>query len=208
MSNDGSGKSNGRERDDELGQVERAAEASPADEMSFWKSDECPPEVSAQFWGSVVAYETAPWTTHFQDLEDNGVGLPPPQELDDRALTDKLWEVVNQLARMRVFLSQTNHLSDRELYTELWREVLREETKQLPLDEFSAWHLDLVSSGSEEDTYLYLKYYSDEDERRRWRVDFPDDEMPDHEDPPYDRDRYLPRPTDKRLSELEDDLPM
>jgi len=40
-------------------------------------------------------------------------------------------------------------LSDRELYTLLWRDVLREETPMLPDYPGSAWHLDLLGSGSE-----------------------------------------------------------
>ncbi len=38
-----------------------------------------------------------------------------------------------------------------------------------------------------------LKYYDDEEERVRWRESFPDDPIPEHEDPPYDRDRHLPK---------------
>jgi hypothetical protein len=38
-----------------------------------------------------------------------------------------------------------------------------------------------------------MKYYADEGTRRGWLADFPDDEMPPHEEPPYDRDRFLPR---------------
>lgn len=37
-----------------------------------------------------------------------------------------------------------------------------------------------------------MKYYADEETRRQWKNDFPDYEMPEHEDPPYDRDRLLP----------------
>ena len=73
------------------------------------------------------------------------------------------------------------------------RELLREPVKDMPLDESSAWHIDLTGSGSEEDTHLYLKYYADEETRRRWSADFPDDEMPEHAEPPFDRDRYLPQ---------------
>jgi hypothetical protein len=124
---------------------------------------------------------------------DAGVELPVPESIDDRQLATKLSEVIDGLARMRVFLSQTDHLSDRELYTLLWGDTLREPVKNMPLDESSAWHIDLLGGGGEEDTRLYMKYYADEETRRRWLVDFPDDEMPLREEPPYDRDRHLPQ---------------
>jgi len=83
---------------------------------------------------------------------------------------------------------------DRELYTHLWTDSLREETKALPLAANSAYHIQLLSSGSNEDNLLYLKYYADDDFRRHWQKDFPNDPIPMHEDPPYDRDRLLPQP--------------
>ena len=55
-------------------------------------------------------------------------------------------------------------------------------------------HLDLVGSGSEEDIALWLKYYADEETRVQWARDFPDMVVPPHENPPYDRDRQLPKP--------------
>jgi hypothetical protein len=171
----------------------REDEEAGAEGELIWVSEECPPETAAQFWLSVAAYEQAPWTTHFQELVDAGVELPAPESMDDLQLAAKLSEVVDGLARMRVFLSQTDHLSDRELYTLLWKDTLREPVKDMPRDESSAWHIDLLSGGGEEDTRLYMKYYADEETRRGWLADFPDDEMPPHEEPPYDRDRFLPR---------------
>ncbi len=52
--------------------------------------------------------------------------------------------------------------------------------------------IDFLSSGSDEDNELYLKYYADDDYRRRWRDDWPNDVIPPHVDPPYDRDGNLP----------------
>jgi len=69
---------------------------------------------------------------------------------------------------LRMFLYSTNHLSDRELYEELWHEVLREEGPVMQLSNDSAWHIDLLGSGSEEDNWLYLRYYADEETRQRW----------------------------------------
>jgi hypothetical protein len=175
--------------------LKRRAEELTGGEMKTGEFEECPPDVEEGFWKHVVAYEEAPWTTHFQQLERSGVSLPAPETLNDRELTAKLWEVINRLAQLRVFLEDTDHLSDRELYTKLWSDVLREETKDIILDQDSACHIQMLGSGSEEDTHLYLKYYADEAWRDHWLEDFPDDAVPDHEDPPYDRDRLLPKPS-------------
>ncbi len=192
---------NGHGNDNRMDESEEREETG---ETLIWKADDCPPEVSAQFRLNVAAYEMAPWVTHFQQLEEAGIELPPPESMDDRELTTKLWEVIDGLARLRVFLSQTDHLSDRELYDLLWRNLLRESVKDLPLDDFSAWHIDLLGSGSEEDTHFYLKYYADEDWRQDWHSSFPDDPIPDRAEPPYERDRQLPQATGELPIEPED----
>ena len=53
--------------------------------------------------------------------------------------------------------------------------------------------LDLLGSGSDEDIHLYMKYFADEQYRKQWASDFPDFAMPPHEDPPFDRDKDLPK---------------
>ena len=155
---------------------------------------EVPEEVEEGFWKYVVDYEEAPWTTHFQQLESAGVSLPAPDSLKDEELTAKLWDLIQKLALLHVFIEQTDHLSDRELYTHLLTVSLREETKALPLAANSAYHIQMLGSCSEEDMLLYLKYYADDDFRRQWHKDWPKDPIPRHEDPPYDRDRLLPKP--------------
>lgn len=155
--------------------------------------DDYPEEVEEAFWQHVVDYEEAPWTTNFQQLEDAGVSLPPPDSLKDEELTAKLWEVIQKLALLHVYLDQTDHLSDRELYTHLWTDVLREETKALFMGPGAAWHIQLLSTGSDEDNRLYLKHYADDDFRRQWHKDWPKYPIPSHEDPRYDRDRLLPK---------------
>ena len=175
--------------------LKRRASDLTGGQMVMDESEDLPLEVAEQFWEQVVAYEEAPWTTHFKQLEQCGVELPAPETLDDQQLAAKLWEVVDRLAAMRVFVTSTNHLSDRELYSQLWNESLREETPAMQFDESGAWTINLVSSGSDEDTYLYLKHYADEEWRLHWLKDFPDYEMPAHEDPRYARDRSLPQAT-------------
>jgi hypothetical protein len=82
-------------------------------EALIWEFEEFSPEARAQFWLSVAAYEQAPWTTRFQLLEESGVKPPSPESIDEHQLTAKLWDVIEGLARLHIFLSQTNHLSDR-----------------------------------------------------------------------------------------------
>lgn len=174
--------------------LKRRAEELSGGQMQAQVLDDCPAEVEESFWKHVVDWEEAPWTTHFHQLESAGVALPPPDSLHDRELTEKLWEVIRALALLHVFLDQTDHRSDRELYSDLWIDYLREEVKMLPPAANSAYHLPLLGGCSEEDNQLYLKYYADDDARRQWQQDYPDDPLPAHEDPPYDRDRLLPTP--------------
>ena len=162
------------------------------DELSLFESEKMSQELREQFWEHVAAYEKAERITSFELLSQGGMELPSPEELNDSQLNAKLWEVIRGLAMLRMFLYCTDHLSDRELYEELWHQVLREEYPVTPINEDSAWHIDLVGGGSEEDIELYLRYYTDEETRHVWAKDWPNDAIPAHETPPYDRDRYLP----------------
>jgi hypothetical protein len=182
------------EREKRIAELKRQAEELAGGKMIEGEAEDTPPEVVEGFWQYVVNYEKAPWTTNFKQLEEAGIELPAPETLDDEQLTKKLWEVIRALALLRVFLEDTDHLSDRELYTELWTDMLREEVKAMPPDPDGAYHLSPLGGCSEEDIQLQMKYYADEDWRRSFQEEFPDFQMPEHEDPPYDRDRLLPQP--------------
>jgi hypothetical protein len=182
------------ERAKRIAELKREAQELAGGKMVEGELEETPPEVAEQFWEQVVAYEKAPWTTNFKQLEESGMQLPAPETLDDEQLTKKLWELIHRLALLRVFLDETDHLSDRELYTLLWSDMLREETKAVPLDENSACHMSPLGGCSEEDIQLYLKYYADEQWRSNWQKEYPEEPLPDHEDPTYERDRFLPQP--------------
>lgn len=181
-------------REKRIEDLKRRAQELCAGQMEVGGLDDCSAEMEETFWKQVVDYEEAPWTIQFQQLENAGVSLPAPDSLNDEKLTAKLWEVIQKLALLHVFIEETDHLSDRELYTHLWTDSLREETKGLPLGANSAYHIQMLGSGSEEDNLLYLKYYADDASRQHWQEEFPNDPIPRHEDLPYDRDRALPKP--------------
>lgn len=176
-----------------INELREAAREAAGGEMPTWEHPDIPPEIAEQFWSNVLAHESSEETTHFRQLTAMGIELPEPSELTDEDLTKKLWEVIHALASINVFMSQTDHWSDRELYEHLYRDTLHEITMDFPSG--SGWncHIDFLSSGSDEDNKLYLKYYADEDWRQQWAKDWPNDIIPPHVDPPHDRDRHLPK---------------
>lgn len=150
-------------------------------------------DMEEEFLKHILAFETAEPTSLFQWLENAGQDVPPPHTLDDSQLHAKLWEVIRRMASLGAYLHNTNHLSDRELYTYLFEEGLREDAVLFPENPGYVYGLDLLGSGSEEDMQLYMKYFADEASRAQWQADFPELEFAPHEDPPFDRDKDLPR---------------
>lgn len=182
-----------KDPEERIRELQERAKELAGGEMFSWSSGEAPPEVLEQFWANVVAYEESPGHTPFDLLVEGGLDLPAPGELSDEELPGKLGELFQAMALRGILVDNTDHLSDRELYVHLWEDSLREEMVMPmgPDGPLGNWIIDLVGSGSEEDTNLYLKYYADEKTRQRWAAEWPDLEMPEHEDPPYDRDRTL-----------------
>ena len=134
-----------------------------------------------------------PTTTYFEQLVRAGITLPDPNTITDDQIQTTLWEMIAGLARLRVFVQYTNHLNDRDLYSELWHTHLRSETPANDEIGFTS-HIDVVTAVDEDGGLLFFKYYADEPFRDLWRKDWPDDPMPPHEEPPYHRDSILPRP--------------
>ncbi len=152
-----------------------------------------PADMEEEFLRHVLEYETAEQISLLRLLENSGLEVPPPESLDDDTLRTKLKEIIDRMASVGSYLLHTNHLSDRDLYEYLYHEALREETVLFPENPSYAYMIDLTGSGSEDDNQTYLKYYADEEYRRQWAHDWPDDRMPEHEEPPFDRDRFLPQ---------------
>jgi len=169
-----------REEIEKLGGSTTSFEAMPAD-------------MEEEFLRHVLEYETAQPISLFTMLENCGVEIPPPAETSEDRLWTKLKEILEAMASLGAYLLHTNHLTDRELYEYLYTEGLREEAVLFPENPSYAYMIDLTGSGSEEDNQTYLRYYADEDHRKQWAEDWPDDPMPAHEDPPFDRDRHLPQ---------------
>lgn len=179
--------------EDRIRELKERASKLSGGQMVTVEDDDIPSEIREQFWEHVLAFEEATPVEPFQLLVEGGVELPPSSEIADDEIHDKLWDLIRGMQLLGMYLLNTDHLSDRELYESLWEEELRQVAVLEPENADSRYFIDMVGSGDEEDSTLYLKHYADEKTRRTWFPDWPW-EMPEHEDPPYDRDRYLPHP--------------
>lgn len=135
-------------------------------------------------------WEDGPTTTNFEQLMAMGTQLPEPSSIADADMRTRLWEVLAGLAKLRVYLEHTDHLSDRELYAKLWNEIL---TQEVPaVEPFGDDCVNVLHPGDPGDDRIYLKYFADDEWRNHWINDNPAYEMPPSEEPPFNRDCLLP----------------
>ena len=155
----------------------------------FGTSTECPPEMEAAFLESVLAFETSPKRRLLDLLEESGIEVPQPKKLSGKQLTAKLWEIIHGLLKQSVVLCNTDHLSDRQLYTLLWKGTLRNEVVISPVHTL---RLDMTEDGRDTGMTTYLKYYATEGQRQMYSEVYADFKMPKHVDPPHRRDHLIP----------------
>lgn len=162
-------------------------------ESGHEESADMDPEMRLVFLEQVYAIESEPCTTYAHQLIARGVSLPDPESLTEQELPRKLWEVIDGLAGLRVFLENTGHLDDRALYRKLWEDCLNEFTWDMSHCTNGAMHLDIIGSGSDEDTRIWLQYYADNQQRKEWSDQFPEDPIPPRKELCSDRDQEIPR---------------
>ncbi|MGH9459446.1 MAG: hypothetical protein ACRD2J_17565 [Thermoanaerobaculia bacterium] len=157
-------------------------------------SGETSEEIESEFLRQIIAFHEAEEHERppLEVLREMGKVYASASRLDDAEVARELRRLVEDLAFLGIYLTSTDHLSDRELYEKLTGEMLLEPTTIIPDDpSFRTW-LDPIGGFGEEDIQVYLRYYADEERRADWKRDSPDETLPPHETLPYDRDRFLP----------------
>jgi hypothetical protein len=150
------------------------------------------PDSRAPFEKYIDAMEwEAPQTTLFAILQEAGIPLPNPDDVSDHDISATLWTVINGLWDQGVILYSTNHLSDRELYTLLWTDLLLQTGPIIPEEVSVTTHLDILGGWSSDDLEVFLRYYADDEARQECGKHY-GKPIPEHVEPPYDRDRLLP----------------
>ena len=138
------------------------------------------------FLASMLAWEQAPILPIFKWFEPD-LRLPRPGMLVDDDLHAILYDVIDKLYSKRIVLDFTDHLTDRELYTLIYRDILPAREKKL--ESPNNWlHWDCT--GVSYDPEIWLMYYASDEERDEWAETYrlP---LPPRCDPPHPRD--LPR---------------
>src|SRR6185295_20198352 len=102
-----------------------------------------PAEVEEEFLRHVLEYESAEPISLLEWLANFGLGVPAPDQLDDKRLSIKLQEVIYGMAYVGTYLLHTNHLSDSELY-EFLPDDLTAEVVLLPENPDHAYIIALV----------------------------------------------------------------
>ncbi len=139
------------------------------------------------------ASEPDNWTPPARTLTEENVPLLPPAEITDEMLTPILWELLHNLALRGFYLLHTDHLSDHELYAELWHHGLREPAHLAPRNPRGGFFHDFLGSWGEEEMRIWLRYYASDQERAEHAREWPKDHIPPKAPPPHNRDWRLPK---------------
>jgi hypothetical protein len=149
-------------------------------------------------WTLVYDLEMAPVTTGRALLLEHRIVPVPPQDLESAdALHDELWTVIEALAASGVFLLNTDHLDDRDLYGRLYFRILDEPTRALPPESEASEFIDCLHPLDIESgglgRRLADRIAAGEHEPPSTRA--AGVRGPAFRRAPAERDRWLPRPT-------------
>src|SRR5437667_7181949 len=139
------------------------------------------------------AVEPENWTPPAKQLADENIPLLPPGEITDETLTPILWELLHNLALRGFYVLHTDHLSDRELYAELWTRGLREPAHLPGRNPRGGWFHDFLGRWREEGRQLWLRYYGSDEERAQHAKEWPKTPLHTKEQPAFNRDWRLPK---------------
>ncbi|MGA2620356.1 MAG: hypothetical protein ABSF26_22275 [Thermoguttaceae bacterium] len=142
-----------------------------------------------EFLTSMLEWEQAPILPIYRWF-DPELRLPRPEALRDADLHVILWDVIRKLSQRRIVLDFTEHLSDRELYCLIYRDILPSREKKI--DRLSNYlHWDCTGPSGDPD--VWLRYYASQAERAEWAESYRQP-LPPRQPPPYPR--KLPREPD------------
>ncbi|MCL2742273.1 MAG: hypothetical protein FWE67_00305 [Planctomycetaceae bacterium] len=119
-----------------------------------------------EFLASMLDWETAPIEPIYSWFVPE-MRLPSPNSLSDEKVETILYEVIEKLYEQKILLNFTDHLSDRELYAMICRDILPLREKHLKQRK-NFIHWDCTQG----DTEIWLRYYAADEEREQWAENY------------------------------------
>ncbi len=135
------------------------------------------------FLASMLAWEQAPVLPIYRWFEPE-LRPPRPESLDDADLPHILESLIQKLYQKRIVLDFTGHLSDRQLYTLIFRDILPAREKKM---DWPATWLHWDCTGPTGDPEVWLRHYASEQEREEWAATYRQP-LPPPAPLPYPRD--------------------
>jgi len=103
------------------------------------------PSADRFHWTLVYDLEKAPEVTGRQRLLECGIIPVPPYEMWlDADLHDELWTVIEALSLCGIYLLNTSHMPDRDLYCRLYYRILDEPTRLMPPSSEASEYIDCL----------------------------------------------------------------
>jgi hypothetical protein len=141
-----------------------------------------PTAAENEFLEQMLAWERAP-VLPISKWFDPELVLPAPDKLSDAEVRKILGATIEQLYSRRIVLDFTDHLSDRQLYCLIARDILPSPEKKLDLPrQYLHWHFLDVEAQPE----TWLAYYASDEERDAWAAET-GQPLPPRRKPPHPR---------------------
>lgn len=141
-----------------------------------------PLRLENEYLASMLAWETAPILPIYRWFEPE-LRIPRPETLDDGHLAAILDDLIEKMYKKQIVLDFTDHLSDRALYTLIYRDILPIREKYIePRVGFIHWDCSYADGDPE----TWLRYYASDEDRQCWSETY-GQALPPRLLPPYQR---------------------
>ncbi|MBX3419407.1 MAG: hypothetical protein KF851_17515 [Pirellulaceae bacterium] len=144
--------------------------------------DKLPTDEENAYLSSLLAWERAP-VLAIRDWFNPPLELEPHNSMDDETIHYRVEYLLQLLAEKNIFLDMTDHLSDRQLYCLIARDILPSREKLVDRSG-NALRWQCLDPLSDEESWL--RFYASDDERDEW-FEETGLRLPPKEVPPFPR---------------------
>lgn len=141
----------------------------------------------------VKQVEAAPVTTWKAELSVRGMDFEYHPSMAEATVTRQLWRLLHALAKIQVTFTNTDHLSERELYQLLIEAILVQPIAQVCACSERGCVVDVVGIAVQDDPVPWLQHYASNRERMEWAKQNPGKGLPVPMPAPFARDALLPK---------------